>query len=92
MKKAAVVGVRELKAHLSSVLRRVGAGETLMVTDRSRPLALMVKAPRPGAGEILRLIAGTGRVAWSGGKPRGLLRAPRVKGTTIAAAVVEDRR
>jgi prevent-host-death family protein len=35
------VGVRELKQHLSEYLRRVGAGETLQVTDRGVPVALI---------------------------------------------------
>ena len=36
------VGVRELKQHLSEYLRRVGAGETVMVTDRGVPIAMLV--------------------------------------------------
>jgi prevent-host-death family protein len=35
------VGVRELKQHLSEYLRRVGAGETLQITDRGVPVALI---------------------------------------------------
>jgi prevent-host-death family protein len=35
------VGVRELKQHLSEYLRRVGTGETLQVTDRGVPVALI---------------------------------------------------
>ena len=35
------VGVRELKQHLSEYLRRVGEGETLQVTDRGVPVALI---------------------------------------------------
>lgn len=35
------VGVRELKQHLSEYLRRVAAGETLQVTDRGVPVALI---------------------------------------------------
>lgn len=33
------VGVRELKAHLSRVLREVQGGETVLVTDRGRVIA-----------------------------------------------------
>jgi antitoxin (DNA-binding transcriptional repressor) of toxin-antitoxin stability system len=33
------VGVRELKAHLSRVLREVQNGETVLVTDRGRVIA-----------------------------------------------------
>ena len=34
-----VVGIRELKAQLSSVLREVQRGETILVTDRGRVVA-----------------------------------------------------
>lgn len=33
------IGVRELKAHLSRVLRDVGAGDVFLVTDRGRVVA-----------------------------------------------------
>lgn len=36
------VGVRELKARLSEFLGRVEAGESLVVTDRGRPVARVV--------------------------------------------------
>lgn len=36
------VGVRALRQHASAVLRRVVAGERLEVTDRGRPVALIV--------------------------------------------------
>ena len=50
------VGVRELRQNLSVYLRRVLRGETLEVTDRGRPVALL--APLPQADSSLdRLIA-----------------------------------
>lgn len=33
------IGVRELKAHLSRILREVQAGESVLVTDRGRVIA-----------------------------------------------------
>jgi hypothetical protein len=33
-----------------------------------------------------------GVVRWNGGKPRGAPRPPRIKGPTVAQAVIEDRR
>jgi prevent-host-death family protein len=33
------VGIRELKAKLSSYIDRAAAGETVIVTDRARPVA-----------------------------------------------------
>jgi len=39
------VGVRELKAQLSSYLDRAAAGETITVTDRGRPKVQIVALP-----------------------------------------------
>jgi len=50
------VGVRELRQQASKYLRQVEAGETIEVTDRDRPVALIV--PVPSAGAIERLAAG----------------------------------
>ena len=59
MSGAAVVGVRELRQNLSVYLRRVAAGETLRVTERGAPVALLAPLPER-AGVLDRLIA-TGR-------------------------------
>ncbi len=49
------VGVRELRQRASELLRRVAAGETIEVTDRGRPVALLT--PLPDAGPLERLRA-----------------------------------
>ncbi len=90
---ANVVGVRELKNRLSAVLRRVGQGETVVVTDRNRPVALVVPLREGEESEaIVRELVRAGRLSWSGGKPKGARNPPRVAGATVADAVVEDRR
>jgi prevent-host-death family protein len=50
----ASVGVRELRQRASELLRRVAAGETIEVTDRGRPVALLSPLPEAGALERLR--------------------------------------
>jgi prevent-host-death family protein len=50
------VGVRELKQNASAVLRRVIGGESVEVTERGRPVALIVPLPAPD-DLIDRLIA-----------------------------------
>lgn len=47
------VGVRELRQRASELLRRVEAGESIEVTDRGRPVALLT--PLPEADPIDRL-------------------------------------
>ena len=54
------VGVRELRQRASELLRRVAAGETIEVTDRGRPVALL--SPLPEAGPLASLRA-TGDVS-----------------------------
>lgn len=52
----ASVGIRELRQNLSVYLRRIEAGETLQVTERGRPVAVL--APLPGRRRIIdRLVA-----------------------------------
>lgn len=46
------VGVRELKQHLSEYLRRVGEGETIQVTDRGKPIAVL--SPTPAADPLAK--------------------------------------
>ncbi len=49
------IGIRELRQQASKHLRDVEGGETIEVTDRGRPVALLVPVPRTGVVE--RLIA-----------------------------------
>ncbi len=49
------VGVRELKQHLSEYLERAARGETIRVTDRGEPKAIL--GPVPGAVRLEQGIA-----------------------------------
>jgi prevent-host-death family protein len=49
------VGVRELRQRASELLRRVEQGETIEVTDRGRPVALL--SPLPEGSPLDRLRA-----------------------------------
>ncbi len=48
------VGVRELRRQASEILRRVAAGETVEVTDRGRPVAVMLKTMPNGLARLER--------------------------------------
>lgn len=41
----ATVGVRELRQRASELLRRVEAGESIEITDRGRPVAVLAPLP-----------------------------------------------
>lgn len=49
------VGVRELRQRASELLRRVEAGETIEITDRGRPVALL--SPIPVGGPYEQMVA-----------------------------------
>jgi prevent-host-death family protein len=53
------VGVRELRQNLSVYLERVSLGETLQITDRGRPVALLT--PLTGAASRLDSLVAAGR-------------------------------
>jgi len=42
------IGVRQLRQAASELLRRVAAGESIIVTDRGRPVARLVPIARSG--------------------------------------------
>jgi prevent-host-death family protein len=90
------VSIRELKSHLSAHLRRLEQGETITVTRRGKPVAL-ITPPEAGDDELTRKIRdlqARGLVRWGGGKPKGLN--PPLKltgeGPTMSEMIIEDRR
>ena len=80
------IGIRQLKAELSQLLRRVEGGEQIIVTDRGAPIARIVPAGSAGAPAWVDGVIGAGQAVWSGGKPAGLAaRIPSAEGTTPPA-------
>jgi prevent-host-death family protein len=64
------VGVRALRQRASELIRRVEAGETVQVTDRGRPVALL--GPVAGGSPLAQLRA----AGETSGKCRGLAGLP----------------
>ena len=86
------VGIRELKAHLSRHLKRVRSGATLIVTERGRSIATISPVDVPADLTWAHRLVAEGRAHWSGGKPAGSVRPPRIAaGRTVSGAVIEDR-
>ena len=85
--------VAELKAHLSRFLRRVKAGEEILITERDVPVARIVPV-RAMADERVRALERQGLVRLGTGKlPKDFWRRPRgadAKGL-VRAAVAEER-
>lgn len=83
------VGIRELRADLSRLIKRVRDGEEIVVTDRGKAVARIV--PLDGQRKIDKLIA-AGIVTpapkpWHGPPPRPV----KAKGT-VSDLVAEQRR
>jgi prevent-host-death family protein len=84
------VGIRELRQRASELLRQVERGETIQITDRGRPVALLSPLP-PGnvyqqlvaEGELVR--ANNDELDW----PEPL---PLVTGVESASAALERLR
>jgi prevent-host-death family protein len=83
------VGIKELKAKLSSYIDKVNRGEQVIITEHGREVAVMVPISKERL--TIRALVETGRAHWSGGKPRGL-KGIRVKGRPLSETVLEERR
>jgi antitoxin (DNA-binding transcriptional repressor) of toxin-antitoxin stability system len=87
-----LVGARELKVRLGSYLRRVRQGQTLVVTDRGRPVAELRPMPRGGRDAVLARLEAEGVVT----RPTKRALAPfrpieLEKVAALSDAVLEDR-
>ena len=61
------VGTRELKSRLSEYLRRVKAGETIIVTERGKPIGQIIPV-KPSLEERLQSMIDAGLADWNGQK------------------------
>lgn len=91
------VGSRELKNRLGRYLAQVERGETIVVTDRGRPVARLAPVSPEGPDqktleEVLKELAAAGhiRLALQPRRParRKLIRA---KGKPLSRTILEDR-
>jgi prevent-host-death family protein len=85
------IGVRELKANLSSVLRRVGEGERVRITRRGRPVAELVPAI-PERSEAMKKLIVEGRVTPASRPPSEAPPAtPIDTGTSASELILAER-
>lgn len=89
------VGSREFKNRQGHYLRRVRKGETIVVTDRGKPVAkvepVVDEAPtRAGMEERLRELAAQGHLHL-GTKPFARFELVRARGKPASRMILEDR-
>ncbi|TVQ28488.1 MAG: type II toxin-antitoxin system prevent-host-death family antitoxin [Wenzhouxiangella sp.] len=84
--------MRDLKDHLSSYVRRVSAGEEVVLTSRRRPVARILPVQEPRKEPSDEEARGLSLVHWSREKPLGGRQRPRIEEASAASTVLEDRR
>ncbi len=87
----AKVGTRELKSKLSEYMRRVKGGETILVTERGKPIGQIIPVKRT-IEEKLQSVVDAGLAEWNGkkvklSKPTAINRGAK----QISDLVSEDR-
>lgn len=89
------VGSRELKNRLGRYLKLVGKGETLIVTDRGKPVARIVPTDSTGGedrsvDEVLKQMESEGHLRL-GTRPFKRFKPVRLKGKPLSKIILEDR-
>jgi prevent-host-death family protein len=95
MAKSDVVGVRELRMHMSAYLRAVARGETVTIGDRRRrPIARLVPVERDPELEHFERLAREGRVTLPTGPKPGAFPGvkPRPGARLVSDLVIGGRR
>lgn len=83
------VGIRELRADLSRLIKRVQAGEEILVTDRGKPVARITAAD--GRSKLDELIA-AGIIEPAPSRRRHRLPQPMEGAGPLSDLVLEGRR
>jgi prevent-host-death family protein len=82
------VGIRELKAKLSSYIDKARNGEQIVVTDHGVEVAVI--HPVSMERRVIMSLVELGEAQWSGGKPRGV-EGIKVRGKAISETILEER-
>ena len=85
------VGTRELKNKLSEYMRRVKAGETIIVTEHGKTIGQIVPV-KPTVAERIQAMVAAGQMEWNGQKLKPYQPMAVNKGDRLLSdLVVEDR-
>ena len=86
------IGIRELKARLSQCVREVKMGATIVVTERGRRVARMVREG-DSLAERVETLRNAGSMQWSGRRLSSTKPVARLRGRrSVADIVVENRK
>lgn len=85
------IGVRDLKASLSQVLRGVAAGESVRVTSRGEPVADIVPAGRARSDERWSELIAQGRITPATAPHRPAPPLPKATGKSASEIILAER-
>jgi prevent-host-death family protein len=83
------VGIKELKAKLSSYIDKVNKGEQIVITEHGKEVAIIT--PISKERQVIHALIDSGMVHWVGGKPKGIA-GVKIKGKPLSETVLEERR
>jgi prevent-host-death family protein len=85
-----LANIRQLKANLSSYIKKAAAGQPVTVNVHNRPVARIVPFKASASLASLAQLPG---IRWNGGKPAGLPQGESMrKGVSLSAWVKQGRR
>ncbi len=82
------VGIRELKANLSSYVAKVRNGERIIITDHGQEAGIII--PISEERKLIISLKKAGKAQWSGNKPNGI-KGIKVKGKALSDTILEAR-
>ena len=83
------VGIKELKAKLSSYIDKVNKGDQVIITEHGKEVAMII--PITKERKAIRTLIDSGKAHWAGGKPKGLP-GVRIKGRPLSETILGERR
>jgi prevent-host-death family protein len=83
------VGIKELKAKLSSYIDIAMEGDQVIITEHGREVAIIT--PISKERRAISSLVNAGMAHWSGGKPKGLV-GIKIKGRPLSETILEERR
>ena len=85
------VEIRDLKAQLNKTIQQVKAGETVIITERGKPIGRIVPT-EPSTETRLKELEQAGVLAWSGSKLLPAAPVAQTRGEkTVAEMLLKDR-
>lgn len=82
------VGIKELKAKLSSYIDIATKGKQVIITEHGKEVAIII--PISNERRAIRALVDSGKCHWNGGKPAGL-KGLQIKGKPLSETILEER-